>query len=75
LCCSLFTCHRISDVKASKKLPKSYIVEVADIYGQKTTSEGLRLVFAIYDAAESYARFYRNIYGEQYEFRVVGLKE
>jgi hypothetical protein len=62
-------------LRQARKLPKSYIVEVADIYGQKTTPEGLRLVFATYDAAESYARFYRDIYGEQYKFRVVGLKE
>lgn len=62
-------------LRQARKLPKSYIVEVADIYGQKTTPEGLRLIFTTYDAAESYARFYRDIYAEQYKFLVVGLKE
>ncbi|HYZ60391.1 MAG TPA: hypothetical protein VE544_12095 [Nitrososphaeraceae archaeon] len=62
-------------LRQARKLPRSYIVEVADIYGQKTTPEGLRLVFATYDAAVSYADFYRDIYGEQYKFRVVELKE
>jgi hypothetical protein len=62
-------------LRQARKLPRSYIVEVADIYGQKTTPEGLRLVFATYDATVSYADFYRDIYGEQYKFRVVRLKE
>jgi hypothetical protein len=55
-----------------KKLPKSYVVEILDLYGKKTSIDSLRQVFATYDAAESYARFYREIYGKQYKFRVVG---
>ena len=34
-----------------------------------------QFVFATYDVAEGYARFYHDIYGEQYKFRVVGLKD
>ena len=60
-------------IKHIKKLPKSYIIEITDIYGKKTTVEGLRLIFATYDAAESYARFYHNMLGEQYKFRVIGI--
>jgi hypothetical protein len=48
---------------------------VVDVYGQKTTPDGLRLVFKTYEAAESYARFYRDIYRDQYRFRVVGVKD
>ncbi|HZC49442.1 MAG TPA: hypothetical protein VE244_10315 [Nitrososphaeraceae archaeon] len=53
-------------------MPKSYVVEILDLYGKKTSIDSLRQVFATYDAAESYARFYREIYGKQYKFRVVG---
>ena len=38
-------------VKHIKKLPKSYIIEITDIYGKKTAIDGLRLIFATYDAA------------------------
>ena len=55
-----------------KKLPKSYVVEILDLYGKKISIDSLRQVFATYDAAESYARFYREIYGKQYKFKVVG---
>jgi quinol-cytochrome oxidoreductase complex cytochrome b subunit len=61
-------------LRQARKLPKSYIVEVVDIYGQRVTPEGLRLVFATHDAAESYTQFYHQIYREQYKFRVVGIK-
>ena len=57
-----------------KKLPKYYIIQIVDQLGNKTTVEGLRLIFATYDAAESYARFYQDIYKDQYKFRVTGLK-
>lgn len=62
-------------LRQARELPKSYIVEVMDVYGQKVAPEGLRLVFATYDAAESYAHLYRSIYSEQYKFRVIGLKD
>lgn len=62
-------------LRQARKLPKSYIVEVTDVYGQRVVPEGLRLVFATYDAAESYARLYRSIYSEQYDFRVIGFQD
>jgi hypothetical protein len=58
-----------------KKLPKYYAIEIVDQYGNKTAVEGLRVIFTTYDAAESYARFYQDIYKHQYKFRVTGLKE
>ncbi|HEU4823732.1 MAG TPA: hypothetical protein VFS97_09945 [Nitrososphaeraceae archaeon] len=61
-------------LKQATKLPRSYVVEVIDVYGQRVVPEGLRLVFATYGAAESYSRLYRSMYSEQYEFRVLGLK-
>ena len=62
-------------LRQARKLPKSYTVEVVDIYGQKVTPDGLRLVFKTYDAAESYAQFYRDSYNGQYRFRVIGVKD
>ena len=62
-------------LKQARKLPRSDVVEVIDVYGQRVTPEGLRLVFATYDAAESYSHLYRSIYSEQYKFHVIGLKQ
>ena len=50
-------------------------MEVVDIYGQKVTPDGLRLAFKTYEAAESYAQFYRDIYNGQYKFRIIGVKD
>ena len=62
-------------IKYLRKLPKYYAIEVVGAYGNKTVVEGLRVLFATYDAAESYARFYQDIYKDQYKFRVTGIKE
>jgi hypothetical protein len=62
-------------IRYLKKLPKHYAIEIVDACGDKTAIEGLRVIFATYDAAESYARFYHDIYKDQYKFRVIGLKE
>jgi hypothetical protein len=61
-------------LRQARRLPKSYIVEVVDVYGQKLTPDGLRLVFKTHDAAESYAQFYRDSYNGQYTFHVIGVK-
>ncbi|MDQ3840754.1 MAG: hypothetical protein M3297_15985 [Thermoproteota archaeon] len=62
-------------LRQARKLPKSYIVEVFDLYGRKVTPDGLRLAFKTYDAAESYAQFYRDSHNGQYRFRVIGVKD
>jgi hypothetical protein len=61
-------------IKYLKKLPKYYIIEIVDVYGNKTAVEGLRLLFANQDVANSYALFYQNIYKDQYKFTVIGIK-
>ena len=56
-----------------KRLPKSYDIVVYDVYGRETVIDGLRQTFATFDAAESYARWYREMYGgQQYKFKVIG---
>ena len=62
-------------IKYLKKLPNCYVIEIIDIHGNKTAIEGLREIFATHDVAESYARFYEDIYKGQYKFRVTGIKE
>lgn len=59
----------------AKKLPKSYVVEIIDVYGNKVSIDGVRQVFKTYDAAESYARMYRDHFKQQYKFKVVGLEK
>jgi hypothetical protein len=56
-----------------RRLPKSYDIVVYDVCGRKTVIDGLRQTFATYDAAESYARWYSELYGgQQYKFKVIG---
>jgi hypothetical protein len=62
-------------IRYLKKLPKYYVIEIVDVYGNKTAIEGLRQIFANHDVAASYAQFYQDIYKDQYKFRVIGLRE
>jgi hypothetical protein len=55
-----------------KRLPKSYIIEIVDVFGERVNIDSLRHSFATYEAAKSYSQFYANLYGKQYKFRVVG---
>lgn len=55
-----------------KAMPEAYMVEIADVYGDKVSIDGVRQVFRTYEAAESYARMYRESL-PQYRFRVTGL--
>ncbi len=60
-------------MKQYKRLPKSYQIVVYDVFGRETVIDGLRQTFATYDAAESYARLYSEMYGRQhYKFKVSG---
>jgi len=59
-------------IKHVKRLPKSYEIEIVDIFGKKIVLDGLKLNFVTYNAAKSYSQFYTNLYGKQYKFRVVG---
>lgn len=62
-------------IRQSKRLPKSYFMEVVDLDGRKTTVDDLGHIFSTYEAAESYARFYRKMYDKQYVFKVIGRRE
>jgi hypothetical protein len=66
----LFTVYII--VNHVKKLPKSYIIEIVDVFGERVNIDSLRHSFTTYEAAKSYSQFYTNLYGKQYKFRVVG---
>ena len=59
-------------IKQFKKLPKFYVIEIEDVYGNKSSVDGLRTNFTTFTAAKSYAHFYSNLYGNQYKFRIVG---
>ncbi len=59
-------------MKQLKKLPKYYVIEIEDIYGNEAAVDGLRINFTTFTAAKSYAQFYTNLYGQQYKFRIVG---
>ncbi len=60
-------------LKQYKRLPKSYQIVVYDVYGRETVIDGIRQTFATHDAAESYARFYSEMYErQQYKFKVTG---
>ena len=60
-------------MKQAKKLPKAYTIEISDVYGEKVSIDGVRQAYTTHAAAESYARMYRESFGQQYKFRVVGL--
>lgn len=59
-------------IKQFKKLPKFYVIEIEDVYGNKTGVDGLRTNFTTFTGAKSYVHFYSNLYGDQYKFRIVG---
>ena len=58
--------------KQLKKLPKYYVIEIEDVYGNEAAVDGLRINFTTFTAAKSYAQFYTNLYGQQYKFRIAG---
>jgi hypothetical protein len=59
-------------MKQLKKLPKYYVIEIEDVYGNKASVDGLRTNFTTFAAAKSYAQFYANMYGRQYKFKIAG---
>ena len=59
-------------MKQLKKLPKYYVIEIEDVYGNRAIVDGIRTNFTTFTAAKSYAQFYTNMYGQQYKFRIVG---
>ncbi|MGI0020734.1 MAG: hypothetical protein ACREAY_09725 [Nitrososphaera sp.] len=61
-------------LRQARKLPKAYRVDIADVYGDSVSIDGVRQLFKTYEAAESYARMYRQSFS-QYKFRVVGMEK
>ena len=70
-----FTISVFLVLRQVKKLPKSYTVEIVNLYGEQVSIDGVRQAFATHDAAESYARMYRGNFGHQYRFRVTGVAD
>jgi len=63
-------------IRQVKRLPLSYTIQVLGNDGERIMLTDLRLDFRRYEVAESYARFYRDMYSQQrYNFRVIGLRE
>jgi hypothetical protein len=63
-------------IRQVKKLPLSYTIQVLDSRGERIILTDLRLHFRKYEVAESYARFYRDMFiQQQYKFMVIGLKK
>ena len=63
-------------IRQVKRLPLSYTIQVLDNDGERVILTDVRLDFRRYEVAESYARFYRDMYSQQrYNFRVIGLRE
>jgi hypothetical protein len=63
-------------IRQLKKLPLSYTIQILDCRDESIILSDLRLHFKKYEVAESYARFYRDIFEQQqYKFRVIGLKK
>ena len=63
-------------IRQVKRLPLSYTIQILDEHGEKIILPDLRLNFRKYEVAESYAQFYRDMYGQQqYKFRVIGLRK
>jgi hypothetical protein len=58
-----------------KKLPLSYAILIVDNHGDRIILPDLRLNFRRYGVAESYAQFYQDTYGQEYKFRVIGLRK
>jgi hypothetical protein len=59
-------------VKHVRSMPKSYVIEIVDVFGNRVFVDGLRSVFSTYDVAKSFSDFYTSLYGKQFKFRVFG---
>jgi hypothetical protein len=59
-------------VKHVRNMPKSYVIEIVDVFGNRVFVDGLRSVFSTYVVAKSYSDFYASLYGKQFKFRVFG---
>ncbi|MGB6530408.1 MAG: hypothetical protein WBF33_20070 [Candidatus Nitrosopolaris sp.] len=52
-------------IRQVKRLPISFIIQILDNHGETIMLPDLRFHFRKYEVAESYAQFYRDMYGQQ----------
>jgi hypothetical protein len=62
-------------MKQAKKLPGRYILETYDQDGKRTVIPELRIKYATYQVAASYAEYYTKLYEDKYKFKVLGIRE
>jgi hypothetical protein len=62
-------------LKQAKKLPNRYVLETYQKDGKRIVIPELRVSFATYQAAASYAEFYTKLYQEKYKFKLLGMKD
>ena len=62
-------------MKQARKLPRRYVLEALDQEGKKRLIPELRVTFATYQAAASYAEFYTKLYEDKYKFKLFGIKD
>jgi hypothetical protein len=75
LACSIFLLITVIVlVRQARKLPKSYEIQIRDVFGYEDQNRDLRQSFQTYEAAESYARQYTKLYGRSLKFKVVGVR-
>jgi hypothetical protein len=62
-------------MKQARKLPRRYVLEALDQEGKRILIPELRVTFATYQAAASYAEFYTKLYEDKYKFKLLGIKD
>jgi len=62
-------------MKQAKRLPKRYMLEAYDQDGKLIVIPELRVMFATYQAAASYAEFYTKLFEDKYKFKLLGIKD
>jgi hypothetical protein len=62
-------------MKQARKLPRRYVLEALDQEGKRILIPELRVTFATYQAAASYAEFYTRLYEDKYKFKLIGIKD
>ena len=62
-------------MRQAKRLPNRYVLEAYSQGGKSIVIPELRVSFATYQAAASYAEFYTKLYSGKYKFKLIGVKD
>ena len=62
-------------IRQAKRLPKRYVLEAYNQDGKSIVIPELRVAFATYQAAASYAEFYARLYEGKFKFKLHGVKD